>query len=43
MVLNNKFLAPNTYCYTRPVDTLWCHDMKAVVGYNCCKIVYDNT
>jgi hypothetical protein len=24
MVLNNSFLTPNTYCYIRPVDALWC-------------------
>jgi hypothetical protein len=43
MVLNNNFLTPNTYCYIRPVDALWCCDMRAIAGYNCCKIIYDNT
>jgi hypothetical protein len=43
MVLNNNFLTPNTYYYIRPVDTLWCRDMKVIASYNWCKIVYDNT
>jgi hypothetical protein len=43
MVLNNNFLTPNTYCYIRPVDALWCRDMSAIAGYNWCKIIYDNT
>jgi hypothetical protein len=43
MVLNNNFLTPNTYCYIRPVDTLWCRDRRAIASYNWCKIVYDNT
>jgi hypothetical protein len=43
MVLNSNFLKPNTYCYIRPVVALWCRDMKAIAGYNWCKIVYDNT
>jgi hypothetical protein len=43
MVLNNNFLTPNTYCYIRPIDALWCHDMSAIAGYNWCKIIYDNT
>jgi hypothetical protein len=30
MVLNNNFLTPNTYCYIRPVDSLWCRDTKAI-------------
>jgi hypothetical protein len=42
-VLNNNFLTANTYCYIRPVDALWCHDMKAIASYNWCKIIYDNT
>jgi hypothetical protein len=42
MVLNNNFLTPNTYCYIRPVDALWCCDTRAIVGYNWCKIIYDN-
>jgi hypothetical protein len=41
--LNNNFLTPNTYYYIRPVDALWCCDMKAIASYNWCKIVYDNT
>jgi hypothetical protein len=41
MVLNNNFLTPNTYCYIRPVDTLWCHDRRAIASYNWCKIIYD--
>jgi hypothetical protein len=43
MVLNNNFLKPNTYCYIKLVDALWCRDMSAIAGYNWCKIVYDNT
>jgi hypothetical protein len=43
MVLNSYFLTPNTYCYIKPVDTLWCRDMSTIAGYNWCKIVYDNT
>jgi hypothetical protein len=42
MVLNNNFLTPNTYCYIRPIDTIWCHDTRVIAGYNWCKIVYDN-
>jgi hypothetical protein len=43
MVLNNNFLTPNTYCYIRPVDALWCQDTKAIAGYNWYKIVHENT
>jgi hypothetical protein len=43
MVLNSSFLTPNTYCYIRPIDALWCHDTKAIAGYNWCKIVHENT
>jgi hypothetical protein len=43
MVLNNNFLTSNTYCYIRPIDALWCRDTRAIVGYNWCKIIYDNT
>jgi hypothetical protein len=43
MALNNNFLTPNTYCYIRPIDALWCRNMRAIAGYNWCKIVYDNT
>jgi hypothetical protein len=43
MVLNSNFLTPNTYCYIRPVDALWCRDMRAIISYNWCKIIYDNT
>jgi hypothetical protein len=43
MVLNSNFLTPNTYCYIRPVDALWCRDISAIAGYNWCKIVYNNT
>jgi hypothetical protein len=43
MVLNSNFLTPNTYCYIRLVDALWCRDMMAIAGYNWCKINYDNT
>jgi hypothetical protein len=43
MVLNTNFLTPNTYCYIRPIDTLSCRDTKAIVRYNWCEIVYDNT
>jgi hypothetical protein len=42
MVMNSMFLTPNTYCYIRPIDKLWCHDMRAIASYNSCKIVYDN-
>jgi hypothetical protein len=40
MVLNNNFLTPNTYYYIRPVDALWCRDMKSIASYNWCKIIY---
>jgi hypothetical protein len=43
MVLNSNFLTPNTYCYIRPIDALWCCNTRAIAGYNWCKIVYDNT
>jgi hypothetical protein len=43
MVLNGSFLTPNTYCYIRPIDALWCQDTKAIAGYNWCKIVHENT
>jgi hypothetical protein len=43
MVLNNRFLTPNTYCYIRPADALWCQDTKAIAGYNWCKIVHEKT
>jgi hypothetical protein len=43
MVLNSGFLTPNTYCYIRPIDALWCQDTKAIAGYNWCKIVHENT
>jgi hypothetical protein len=43
MVMNNNFLTPNTYCYIRPVDALWCRDTRAINYYNCYKIIYDNT
>jgi hypothetical protein len=43
MVLNNNFFTPNTYCYIRPVDALWCCDTKAIAGHNWCQIIYDNT
>jgi hypothetical protein len=39
MVLNNNFLTPNTYYYIRPVDALWCRDMKSIASYNWCKII----
>jgi hypothetical protein len=42
MVLNNNFLTPNTYCYIRHVDALWCRDRRAIASYNWCKIVYDH-
>jgi hypothetical protein len=40
---SGSFLTPNTYCYIKPVDTLWCCDTRAIDGYNWCKIIYDNT
>jgi hypothetical protein len=43
MVLNINFLTPNTYCYIRPVDALWCRNRRAIASYNWCKIIYDNT
>jgi hypothetical protein len=43
MVMNSNFLTLNTYCYIRTVDALWCCDMRAIAGYNWCKIIYDNT
>jgi hypothetical protein len=43
MVLNSNFLTPNTYCYIKPVDALWCRDRRAIASYNWCKIIYDNT
>jgi hypothetical protein len=43
MVLNSSFLTPNTYCYIKPLNALWCQDTKAIAGYNWCKIVHENT
>jgi hypothetical protein len=38
MVLNNMILTPNV----RKVDAKWYENMDAIVGYNWCKIVFDN-
>jgi hypothetical protein len=43
MVLTSSFLTSNTYCYIRPIDSLWWQDTKVIVGYNWCKIVHKNT
>jgi hypothetical protein len=37
MVLSSNFLTPNTYYYIRPINALWCRDMKAIASYNWCK------
>jgi hypothetical protein len=34
MVLNSNFLTPNTYCYLRSVDVIWCQDIREIAGYN---------
>jgi hypothetical protein len=42
MVLNSNFLTPNTSCYLKPIDALWCQDTGSIAGYNWCKVVSDN-
>jgi hypothetical protein len=42
MVLTSNLLAPNTCCYLRPVDAIWCQSTEQIAKYNWCKIVCDN-
>jgi hypothetical protein len=42
MVLNNTILTPNTSSYIKNNDAKWCENLKAIAGYNWCKIVFDN-
>jgi hypothetical protein len=42
MILNSNLLTPNTCCYLKPIDAIWCQNTKQIAQYNWCKIVNDN-